>query len=513
VKKFILFACCILNIIVYAQPGFLDNTFGIGGKVTTDFANGTDEGYSVAIQSDGKIVIAGRSYNGSNNDFALVRYNSDGSLDNSFGFSGKVTTAVGSGHDNGYSVAIQSDGRIIVVGNLCNDCAFDIAYDFALVRYNINGSLDNSFGSGGKVITDFGSDVESGTSIAIQADGKVVVAGGTYVGFNYDFAVARYNSDGSLDNTFDSDGKVTTDFGSGGNYAGAVAIQSDGKIVVAGFSNNGSDNNFALARYNSNGSLDSTFGFSGKVTTDFGSSNDYGRSVTLQGDGKIVVAGSSYNGSSNDFALARYNNDGSLDSTFGSSGKIITAIGSSSDVGRTVAIQSDDKIVVAGASNNGLYNDDFALVRYNGDGTLDSSFGYSGKATTGIGNFNDEGLAVAIQGDGKIVVAGSSYINNIGNPAFAAVRYDGGTVGIEENMQMSDVNIYPNPSSGKFTLQSAETFSSIEITNLLGEKVYSTQFSQSTQLTINLSDKPKGIYFVKFNSDKGTEVRKIIIQK
>jgi uncharacterized delta-60 repeat protein len=168
------------------------------------------------------------------------------------------------------------------------------------------GDLDTSFDTDGKVTTDFGASSDSASSIALQSDGKIVVAGYSYNGSNYDFAVVRYNTNGSLDTSFDTDGKVTTDFGAQSDYAKSVALQSDGKIVVAGYSYNGSNYDFAVVRYNTNGSLDTSFDTDGKVTTDFGASSDYAESVALQSDGKIVVAGTSYNGSNYDFAVVRY---------------------------------------------------------------------------------------------------------------------------------------------------------------------------------------------------------------
>jgi uncharacterized delta-60 repeat protein len=216
------------------------------------------------------------------------------------------------------------------------------------------------------VTTEVGSSDDRAYSVAIQSDGKIVVAGFERNGIsNFDFALVRYNTDGSLDTNFDSDGKVTTAIGSGTDSAYSVAIQSDGKIVVAGYSDNGSNDDFALVRYNTDGSLDTNFDSDGKVTTEVGSSDDYAESVAIQSDGKIVAAGYSSNGGNNDFALVRYNTDGSLDTSFDSDGKVTTAIGSASDFARSVAIQSDGKIVVAGYSDNGS-NADFALVRYAG---------------------------------------------------------------------------------------------------------------------------------------------------
>ena len=232
--------------------------------MTTAIGSGNDRAQAVAIQSDGKIVVAGYSSNGSDNDFALVRYNANGSLDINFGASvsctpppfpicvpipgtGKVTTAVGSGNDWAFAITLKPDGKIVAVGNAGGD--------FALVRYNdADGSLDTSFGASGKVITDIGGGSNSANAVAIQPDGKIVAVGNAAGGAGTGFALVRYNvADGSLDTSFGASGKViTTISGSGGgrnDSAQAVAIQSDGKIVAAGYAYNVDDTDFALARY------------------------------------------------------------------------------------------------------------------------------------------------------------------------------------------------------------------------------------------------------------------------
>ncbi len=379
-------------------PTFLDPTFGTGGKVTTSIG-GIDVGYAVAVQADGKIVTAGKS----DSAFALARYNSDGSLDAGFGTGGKVTTEFsGAGwNDQARAVALQDDSKIVLAG-VSN-------WNFALARYNSDGSLDTGFGTGGEVTTDFGGS-DDGFAVAVQADGKIVAAGTS----DSDFALARYNSDGSLDAGFGTGGEVTTDFGANdGGYT--VALQADGKIVVAGTTNNnGSNFDFALARYNSDGSLDTGFGTGGEATTDFGRGEE-GYAVALQTDGKIVVAGSTYSDTGySDFALARYNSNGSLDTGFGASGKVTTAFGYN-NWGRAVALDAGGKIVVAGSADNGS-NSNFALARYNSNGSLDTGFAIGGKVTTDFGA-NDEGRTVALQADGKIVVAGFS------GSDFALARY------------------------------------------------------------------------------------------
>ncbi|MCX6047097.1 MAG: delta-60 repeat domain-containing protein [Chloroflexi bacterium] len=383
---------------VSASPtnnGSLDPTFGSNGTVTTDFG-GYEEGHAVTLQTDGKLLVAGYAAGQDNDDFALVRYDSNGSLDTTFGNNGLVATDLGD-YDYGYAMAIASDNKIIVAGYTGSDNV-----DFALVRYNADGSLDTSFDTDGKVTTDFGND-DYGRALAIQIDGKIIVAG--YTGSNnIDFALVRYNVDGSLDTSFDTDGKVTTDFG-GEDNALALALQDDGKLLVAGYAAGQTDDDFALVRYNSDGSLDTSFDTDGFAINNLGG-NDDGYAVAIQPDEKILVAGSS----GTDFALARYNSDGSLDTSFDSDGFAINNLGGN-DYGFALTLQSDEKILVAGSSGS-----DFALVRYQTDGSLDSAFGSNDKVTTDLGG-QDFGAALTLQADGKLIVAGYSSGN------FALARY------------------------------------------------------------------------------------------
>ena len=489
-----------------AQPGSLDNSFSSDGKVTTAFGSGLDFGFSVAVQLDGRIVVAGNTDNGSDRDFALARYNMDGTVDNSFSGDGKVTTAFGSGNDIGLAVAIQPDGRIVMAG---------FAYvgsgrDFVLARYNTDGTLDNSFSADGKVTTDFGTGDagdDDGWSVAIQQDGRIVVAGYSNIGTSVDFALARYNTDGTLDNSFSADGKVTTDFGTGDDSGASVAIQLDGKIVVAG----SSSGDFALARYNTDGTLDNSFSGDGKVTTDFGTGSSNGRSVAIQPDGKIVVAGRAYVGTDSDLAIARYSTDGTLDNSFSGDGKVSTDFGTVAAAGNSVTIQSNGKIIVAGSASNGT-DSDFVLARYNTDGTPDNGFGVNGKVTTAFGTDSDSGESVAIAPDGKIVVAGSTY-NGIASD-FALARYISGlNVGIVDlSLANSAPLIYPNPinhhATLEYTLQNAEVIS-IQLLDMQGRTVQTfiagqVQAAGAHRLTIDLPEAlTSGQYLIAISSPNG----------
>jgi uncharacterized delta-60 repeat protein len=401
-----------------AAPGDLDPTFGSGGKVTTAIGGGDDQAYAVAVQADGKIVAAGNCWTASYDDFCLARYSSDGGLDTSFDGDGKVTTDSGYGYDVAYAVAVQADGKIVAAGN-CWTASYD---DFCLARYNGDGSLDTSFGGDGKVTTAIGSGYDVAYAVAVQADGKIVAAGSCETSSTDDFCLARYSSDGSLDTSFDGDGKVNTHI-RGDDIAAGVAVQADGRIVAAGTCLISSNWGFCLARYSSDGSLDTTFDGDGKVTTAFSSEADLGNTVAVQADGKIVAAGEcnvdTTPGPGNGvFCLARYNSDGSLDTSFDGDGKVTTDISSRGDGVVAVAVQADGKIVAAGGCKSV-----FCLARYNGNGSLDTSFGGGGKVITAIGTDFDRASAVVVQADGRIVAAGGCSSDS--NWDYCLARYEG----------------------------------------------------------------------------------------
>ncbi|MFO1008373.1 MAG: protein kinase [Planctomycetaceae bacterium] len=402
----------------YNIDGSLDTTFDHDGIVMTPFGGGTDIGQSLALQPDGKIVVAGHSHNGGNYDFALARYHADGSLDTSFDGDGKVTTAVGPGNDLAFSLGIQGDGKIVMGGEASDGSLAD----FALVRYHSDGSLDTTFDGDGKIALAIGDRDDVGHSVELLDDGKILLAGTTDIAGQYDVAVVRFNTDGTLDTTFDGDGKKIQAIGALDDYGFDVAAGRDGKIVVAGNSNNGENTDFAVARFNSDGTLDSSFDHDGpgRVVTSFGINQDEPRQVIIA-NGKIVVAGFTWNGSDWDLALARFNRDGTLDKTFDEDGKLTARFGSLYDMAHCVAAQRDGKLVVAGYSNNGK-DYDFAVARYNLDGSLDSTFDGDGKLTTDFENSEEVSFGVAIQDDGKIVVAGYAVVG----PAydFALTRYN-----------------------------------------------------------------------------------------
>ncbi|MFZ0454592.1 MAG: choice-of-anchor D domain-containing protein [Ignavibacteriaceae bacterium] len=407
------------GIVRYKANGSLDSTFGSNGIAFTDFTNSFIAN-SVAIQKSGKIIVGGTTYNGSDNDFALARFNVNGSKDLNFGSNGKVNTDFNNSNDNGNSMAIQEDGKIIMAGF----SLFLLVSDFSVARYDSNGTLlDNSFGTNGLVRA--GYDDAEAYSVALQSNGNggenIIIAGNVYLQeTGGDFAVVNFNPDGSFNNSFGIDGKVTTDLGNAADIANSAVIQDDGKILLAGYTSGPSFTNVAIARYNVDGSLDTSFDKDGKVITNFGLRSS-ANAIAMLPNNKIVAVGNYMTSEMNDdFLISEYNQDGSPDATFQNKGSLTLDIAGKDDFANAVAVQSNGKILVAGYTR-GTSNADFALLRLNTDGSLDMSFNNNGIRTTDLG-LDDIGMSVMVQKDGKIIIAGYSF-NGVNND-FAMVRFN-----------------------------------------------------------------------------------------
>lgn len=398
-----------------------------GGRVITKFV-GDSGANAVIVQPDGKIVAAGSAnVSPGKFGFALARYNPDGSLDPSFGKRGKVTTGFFLGEGAGIAaLVLQPDGKIVAGGRIAPGTAF------ALARYKPDGSLDASFGRTGKVTTDFFGGENNLAALVLQPDGKIV-AGGSVTppsGGVLRFALARYNGDGTLDASFGTGGEVTTELGRGSSGISAVALIPSGKIVAGGWWRG----NFALARYNQDGRLDTSFGTRGIVATDFFGRGDSISDLALQRDGEIVVGGGATPPNSPDagvFALARYQPDGKLDPDFGVKGKVTTDFLGRDESVWAVALQPDGRLVAVGAVTrpNGRPSGLFALARYTFDGHLDPGFGVGGEVWTGFRGESGAN-AVDLQPNGKIVAAGSTASRRGGEfplwSYFVVARYQAG---------------------------------------------------------------------------------------
>ena len=389
----------------------LDPSFGGTGKVTTAFGG---SGMAMALQTDGKIVVVG----GTSSDFVLARYDVDGGLDQGFGSAGLVTTDLGStAAEEAHAVAIQADGKIVVAGFTVKGLTPNNAsnFDFALARYESDGSLDLSFGTGGSITTDFNSFADRAFAVAIQSDGRIVVAGSTGfgtpsgVGARTDYGVARYEPNGTLDQSFGSAGLVMTDLIGGSDNGHAIAVQpADGTIVVSGRVTSAgvsSLDHTGVVRYTPSGELDGSFGSGGRVTL---MNSNLGEGLALLADGRILLAGNVKAGVSL-LALGRLAPDGSDDDSFGVEGRVMTSFTPFDDFGRAVAVDEAGRIVAVGRAGQGSpANADFAVARYQANGALDQSFGSSGTLTIDFFGAFDGAESVALQPDGGIVVAGSA---------------------------------------------------------------------------------------------------------
>ncbi len=395
-----------------AAPGDLDTTFGIGGKASFHLIQSGERASDVKLQADGKILVD-CSIIGS---FGLLRLSPDGTLDPTFGSGGKVITPVGT-YDASVAVAVQPDGKIIQSGRATQNA---VSFYFALVRYNTNGTLDTAFGTGGKVKTPVDS-VSFPHAMTLQPDGKILQAGYLATGStleSQDFVVMRYLSNGVLDSSFSGDGVVTTDFGNLERCV-AIAVQSDGKIVAAGYSS-GNSTSWALARYHPNGTLDTSFNGNGKLLLTPGVNPAIPATIALQPDGKILLAGQV----NNRFGIVRLQTNGVPDSSFGTNGVVTFPIFNSQFAGvAELAVQPDGKIVAVGnATSPASFRLGFAVARLQTNGVLDSTFHAQGYVTNRFGAGDEYYTAVALQPDGRIVAAG---VMATSNDSIAVVRYAG----------------------------------------------------------------------------------------
>lgn len=387
-----------VTVTVRGPAGSLDTTFGTGGVATTAFGTGEDFGYATAIQTDGKIIVAG-SVDGSGTDFAVARYTRDGALDATFGTGGKVRIDFSGKSDVARAVAVQSDGKIVVAGSTVNASNEE---RFGIVRLSAVGALDTGFGTGGRVVTALpGSSADQALAVLVQGSGHIVVGGSASFGATtgLDFALARYTSAGVLDSSFGSGGTVTTAIraNTGSDVVHALAEQA-GKIVAVG-----GEGDFQAARYTASGVLDGTFGTGGKVNALFGSTIGVANAVAVDAQNRLVLAGQR----DNDTAAARLNSNGTLDTTFGTGGKAVVAYSAVNwDVAEGVAVQTDGAVVLAGwrMPDGGGSATDFTVTRLTSAGALDATFGTNGTVVTAVapGIKTDQAHAVALQPDDRI---------------------------------------------------------------------------------------------------------------
>ncbi len=408
-----------ITLLLAAQAGaahaaaFLDSSFGSGGIVkTTASASAHDQIQAITIDSNNKIVAVGYNGSATAGNFVLARYNdSDGSLDSGFGSGGLVELDFQSGTnrgDNAYALDIDTDGKIIVAGFANGGFAVG---QFALARYDADGTLDATFGTSGTTITPFTSGAAIAYGMARDSTGRIILAGMN----NATFALARYSSNGILDTSFGTNGLIEPDPVNGGtaHTVRAIAVDSNDRVIVAGFTSTSTSSDFILARYTTSGILDSSFGSGGIVNIDFGG-KDQAYAMTLDSSGNIVVGG--YSGGA--LALARYTSTGTPDASFGSNGKVTTDATGANDIIYGLTMDNADNIVVGG-----MFGSNFGIARYTPSGLLDTTFTATGLVNTDVagGGMQDLAYAVRVDSSNRIIAAGRAYSGT--NYDFALARY------------------------------------------------------------------------------------------
>lgn len=504
---------CTLTTSMTAQDGSLDTSFGTNGKVVTDIYGLGDEAHDIVVQSDGKILVAGFCrVSVGNSDFCVVRYNTDGSIDTGFGINGVASVNIvafssnNNSSDEAQRVFIQNDGKIVLTGLSTNRSNSDDYY--AAARFNSDGVLDTTYGTNGTVIFDFGGRDSGRPADATMLDNNKVIISG-YTGSPRDFASGQLDATGNLDQNFSIDGKQTTDVGGTFDEAYAVTNDASGNIYVAGEG----DNDFSIIKYSPSGRLDTTFNSNGIVSTNIATGEIGIRSLAILPDGKIMAVGVIFSSTTDrDIILIKYNDDGSLDTSFGTNGYSRFDIDAGSeDIARSLTLQNDGKIVVSGSlfTAGDSY---FFTTRFNTDGTIDNSFSGNGVRIETFGPGFNIAYTVKMQPDGKLLVAG--YVgNSSGNSSdFAIARYNNtDTLSINDKNAALEISLHPNPTSDLLNIESRVLINRISITDSSGRIVFVKEVANNEVLqAIPVQQLISGLYFATISAPGATQVIKFI---
>src|SRR5690554_6731733 len=456
--------------------------------------------WGTVVQPDGKIVVVGQTGEPATYKAFAIRYNADGTLDTSFGVDGKHVFPIGSMKSFATDVALQADGKIVMSGYTWDNVTGDVF----VIRLNTDGSLDNTFGTDGVALVSNSTDVTE--SIAVQSDGKILIGGYT----DDSFTVARFNTDGTLDTDFGNNGWSIVGFGSP-SYIKDITLQDDGKIVAAGFAI-GAAYQMAAARLNADGTIDNTFGSNGAVAFNVGDGNDFAFAVAVDDNGKVLIGGHKWIsniGLKYDLAVVRLNEDGSFDTSYGDNGVAIARVVDGSNYAGDILLQSDGKVVIAGYTVlETVY--DLAMARFDVDGNLDDTFGIGGMVNTDYNGGEDYGSAMALQPDDKIILAGNTFTGS-GTSEILVARYDNTVLGTGDFQNIA-FSLYPNPANDYITIDLNGTSSNYQVAifDMLGKNVYNTEIDGTKQ--IDVSSFEAGAYFVKLNSNLQTTTIRFIKQ-
>lgn len=510
---FFLICAIIFSLCISAQTdGSLDINFGNSGAVITEIGTGFSWTGDMEIQNDGKIVIAGHSLGDGYPMITLVRYNENGIPDINFGINGFVFTEVGI-FCRANAMAIQSDGKIIVAGySKTNETTFD----WVTLRYNYNGSLDETFGNEGVVITN----VENSSNlygVEINSEGKILVCGYSSNGESTGISSVMYNTDGSLDLSYGDNGfSIIKLCQSPDIEAWAVDMIDNGQFFAAGFVYNTTllRNKISIVKFLADGNIDNSFGINGVSETSLGDSDDFANAIYCLPDKNILIAGSTTHGA----FLARFDKFGNPDNSFGINGFIMTNFGTDENENYGLTVQRDGKIVVAGVSgpNAQNTNGNFGLVRYNSDGSIDENFGSDGKVTLDLSNgYNDVAFIVKEQPDGKLVASGISQNGSYYNISLA--RFHSENTGINQIAEDKFLSVYPNPTKDYFTIIYPKNLDfslqkiKIEIINNQAQIVKSFCGNENS-ISISLQNEIPGTYIIKLSNGDDIYLSKIILK-
>ena len=535
-------AFCAACFAITAQAQVLDPSFSGDGKTTIGLANnGFNTLTKVKFLPDGKILACGQLRNGNVDHLTVIRFLADGSVDASFGDSGSYIHGIGNDTQvyNAQALQLLEDGKFVVAGTFTSDISNEDSVDVMVMKFNGDGSLDADFGTNGIVTTNMTA-IEKGeriSSIALQPDGKIVVAGRAYTnginpdltGYFEDFAVIRYNPDGSLDADFSTDGKLHFNIGQniGGFNAASIdivedmKIQPDGKILLCGYSDAGSpveSYHLCMARLNPDGSFDTDFGSNGIVLQNLGGEEVY-RSVELLGDGKILVSGTYQPGGigpNTNMVFSRFNIDGTPDTSFAENGVSVIPFDNATNFGVLLDsfIDADGRVVAAGYKVNAAFVSDFVVAVVKPDGTLDANFNANGVMPIDFFNLSDYANSIDHNADGDFIVAGTAGIVNNVRWDFALAKFIMEDLSAPQ-LNASAVSVYPNPFTAELSVRGIDATNglSVSLLELSGRKiaVLAILRSSATDVTFSVpAGLSKGLYLLQVSDGKNTAVQKVV---
>ncbi|HLP53317.1 MAG TPA: hypothetical protein VK154_20650 [Chitinophagales bacterium] len=425
-----------------AQSGSLDAGFGINGVAIMDNSANTDESYAMAVQADGKIVLGGRSTDiNSSSDIMITRFNADGSTDDNFGVNGKVIIGIGS-QENIMAMAIQPDGKIIAGGYY-----IDNEGHYCVIRLNTDGSLDNGFGSNG--IDTFEWTEGLMRALTLQSDGKILVGGSDFSTNSTHSHIMRLNANGSIDSTFGVNGRKVYELSYSADEIYNLLVQPDGKILACGYTRVLNPYYLSVTRINPDGSIDSTFSEDGIAWVE--GNEFYGHAMVLQQDGKIITAGKGSDSSTIDALVVRFNTNGTIDSSFAANGKLLYAVSTQDDEVRGLGLDSEGKILVAGTTRVPSNNMNAFITRLNSNGLPDSTYGNYGTVISDLNNnYTSEVYAASLQSDDKLLVSGNYYNPTTFNRDFVVARFVSSCPAINNTVTVSGTTLTSNQAGATY---------------------------------------------------------------